>query len=601
MGMLNKFIRFILIMLIVGIFSACTGNDGNQSAYYLVDPRFSELYDRLQGDEILGPPISNKKYVAGSNLEKQYFEGAVLVYDPDNSPRYYLDPVGIDAGFSDLPNNDPENPAVRYINGYIIPPEFSRFYDEMGGERWVGLPLTRARLNPEKKTIEQYFETMGFFRFEDDPPGTVYLMPYGLWKCAGECAKYPGVENAGISRSTGEEIQSPFGEAISRFGVQFTGDALSTAFRAGDGNIEQIFHNVVLYEDSTNPLGVSLRPVSALLDLNRDPYQVHQKDSTEYFREIEPGSGFYIPVYFMDFIDRYFGFEISGEPVSRHEEIREGVRQQCFENYCLLHDALAEPGQQVRVKPLGQKYKDSFYQTTKKPAIETQRQRDIQLDIWEQSPQISSQENQQIGACIHESGSPLEYAQAVLTVTTENQGVITYPFSPTDSGGCSFLELDPIQAQNGTTIDYQVCFQGIDGQEYCKKDSYLIWGNTDKALTAVPAEEEPAAPTEVVEFVVDTWELFPQISSSEHQEVGACVHKNNTPQENMDSQLILESPKAGVITYQSSPTDGGGCSFFKLNPVDAKNGETIPYQVCFMNKYGEQYCKRDSFLIWGNP
>jgi len=599
--MSNKFIRLILIILVVGLFSACTGNADNQSAYYLVDPRFSELYDRLQGDEILGPPISNKKYVAGSNLEKQYFEGAVLVYDPDNSPRYYLDPVGIDAGFSDLPNNDPENPAVRYINGYIIPPEFSRFFDEMGGERWVGLPLTRARLNPERNTIEQYFETMGFFRFEDDPPGIVHLMPYGLWKCAGECAKYPGLENAGISRSASEDIQSPFGEVISRFGTQFTGDALSTAFRAGDGNIEQIFHNVVLYEDSTNPLGVSLRPVSALLNLDRDPYQVYQKDSTEYFREIEPSNGFYIPAYFMDFIDRYFGFEISGEPISRHEEIREGVMQQCFENYCLLYDALAEPGQQVRVQPLGQKYKDSFYQTTKKPAIQAQIQRDIQLDIWEQFPQLSSQENQQIGACIHESGSPLENARAVLTVTTENQGIITYPFSPTDSGGCSFLELDPILAQNGTTIDYQVCFQGIGDQEYCKKDSYLIWGNTDKVLTAVPAEEEPVAPVGVVEVVIDTWELFPQISSSEHQEVGACVHKNNNPQENMDSQLILESPSAGVITYQSSPTDRGGCSFFKLNPVDAKNGETIPYQVCFLNKYGEQFCKRDSFLIWGNP
>jgi len=599
--MSNKFIRLILIILVVGLLSACTGNADNQSAYYLVDPRFSELYDRLQGDEILGPPISNKKYVAGSNLEKQYFDGAVLVYDPDNSPRYYLDPVGIDAGFSDLPNNDPENPAVRYINGYIIPPEFSRFFDEMGGERWVGLPLTRARLNPERNTIEQYFETMGFFRFEDDPPGIVHLMPYGLWKCAGECAKYPGLENAGISRSASEDIQSPFGEVISRFGTQFTGDALSTAFRAGDGNIEQIFHNVVLYEDSTNPLGVSLRPVSALLNLDRDPYQVYQKDSTEYFREIEPSNGFYIPAYFMDFIDRYFGFEISGEPISRHEEIREGVMQQCFENYCLLYDALAEPGQQVRVQPLGQKYKDSFYQTTKKPAIQAQIQRDIQLDIWEQFPQLSSQENQQIGACIHESGSPLENARAVLTVTTENQGIITYPFSPTDSGGCSFLELDPILAQNGTTIDYQVCFQGIGDQEYCKKDSYLIWGNTDKVLTAVPAEEEPVAPVGVVEVVIDTWELFPQISSSEHQEVGACVHKNNNPQENMDSQLILESPSAGVITYQSSPTDRGGCSFFKLNPVDAKNGETIPYQVCFLNKYGEQFCKRDSFLIWGNP
>jgi hypothetical protein len=56
-----------------------------------------------------------------------------------------------------------------------------------------------------------------------------------------------------------------------------------------------------------------------------------------------------------------------------------------------------------------------------------------------------------------------------------------------------------------------------------------------------------------------------------------------------------------VISYQSSPTDQGGCAFFKLDPVNANNGETIPYQVCFTNKYGEKFCERDSFLIWGNP
>jgi hypothetical protein len=138
-------------------------------------------------------------------------------------------------------------------------------------------------------------------------------------------------------------------------------------------------------------------------------------------------------------------------------------------------------------------------------------------------------------------------------------------------------------------------------QQYCKKDSFLIWGNTDEVLTAVPTLQEQTAQTIPVEFVVDTWELFPQISSTENQEVGACIHKDNYPQENFDSQLILDSSSAGVITYQGTASDGGGCSFFKLDPVDAKNGETIPYQVCFINKYGEQFCKRDSFLIWGNP
>ncbi len=597
----TKYFRLVLIILIVGVLSACSGTVRNQSAYYLIDPRFSELYERLQGEEVLGPPISNKKYVAGSNQEKQYFEGAVLVYDPDNSPRYYLDPVGIDAGFSDLPNNDPENPAVRYINGFIIPLEFSRFYEELGGERWVGLPLTRARLNPEKNTIEQYFENLGFFRFEDDPPGIVHLMPYGLWKCAGECSRYPGLENAGVSHSTGESIPSPFGEAIARLGTQFTGDAISAAFRSKDGRIEQIFQNVILVEDSSSPLGASLRPASSLLAIDQDVYQSKQENSPDYFREIESGSGFYIPTYFLDFINRYFGFEVSGEPISSQKEIREGVHQQCFENYCLLYDALADPGGQVRVLPLGQKYKDSYYQKAHQPEIETQRKRNIQLDIWEQFPQISSLENQQIGACIHDSGSPLENAQAVLTLTTLNERMLTYTFAPTDTGGCSFLELEPIQAQNGTPVDYQVCFQGIGGQDYCKKDSYLIWGNTDKVLTAVPTQDEPVDTSNTEEYLVDTWELSPQISSSEIQEIGACIHRDNIPQENMVSKLFVETPNSGVITYQGSSTDGGGCSFFMIEPVDAKNGETIPYQVCFTNLYGENTCKRDSFLIWGNP
>ena len=253
----------------------------------------------------------------------------------------------------------PENPGVRYLNGFIIPADFAQFYDQLGGERWVGLPLTRARLNPDKNRIEQYFENMGFFRFEDDPPGAVYLMPYGLWKCAGECAQYPGVQNAGISTSVLEEVESPFGEAIARFGTQFTGKKLSGAYRAEDGNIEQIFQNVVLYQDLSTPMGVSLRPVSSLLEQSDDVYQLISDQSEGYFRELEEGLGYYIPTYFMEFIDRYFGFEISGEPISPLKELREGVFQQCFENYCLLFDAKASSGQQVHLVPQGQKYKDA--------------------------------------------------------------------------------------------------------------------------------------------------------------------------------------------------------------------------------------------------
>ena len=599
--MSKKLIYILFFVLLAGLISACAGMETGSAGYYLVDPRFSDLYERLQGENTLGPPISNKKYIAGSNQEKQYFEGVVMVFDPDNSPRYSLEPVGIDAGFSDLPNNDPENPGVRYMNGYIIPADFAQFYDQLGGERWVGLPLTRARFNPENNRIEQYFENMGFFRFEADPPGAVHLMPYGLWKCAGECSQYPGVQNAGISASTVEAVESPFGEAISRLGTQFTGKKLSSAYRGDDGRIEQIFQNVVLYQDGSTPLGVSLRPISSLLTADAEVYQGKNDQSEGYFREQEQGAGFYIPTYFMEFIDRYYGFEISGEPISALEGIREGVFQQCFENYCLLYDEKAKSGEQVRILPQGQKYKEAFHSNAQNPAETLPQERQIQLDIWEQMPQISSQENQQIGACIHENGLPLVNAAAVVQIRIQDQSSRTYRFTPTDSGGCSFLELDSIQAPNGTTVDYQVCFEGLGNGDFCKKDSFLVWGNTEKELAATPDEVQEEHQIKDPQLSFEVWELYPQLSSFDSQEIGACAHLDGQAQENLDTQLILQTPSEGAITYQGGRTDPGGCAFFKLDPVDANNGETIPYQVCVVDPTGERECKQDSFLIWGNP
>lgn len=600
---MSRKLRYLsLIILFAGVISACSSTGGRSGGYYLVDPRFSDLYAHLQGEQVLGPPISSLRYLAGTKVEKQYFEGAVLVFDPDQSPRFYLEAVGLDAGFSDLPDNDPGQPGVRYLNGFIIPAEFSQFYDRLGGERWVGLPLTRARLNPEKNRIEQYFENMGFFRFEDDPPGTVYLMPYGLWKCAGECSQYPGVQNGSISSAKLEEVQSPFGEAISRFGTQFTGQTVTGAYVAEDGRVEQVFQNVVLVEDQASPLGVSLRPISALLEQNAGQLQSREDSGEGYFREIQAGGGFFIPSYFMDYIDRYFGFEISGEPISVLKEIRAGVFEQCFENYCLLYDAKADPDQQVRIVPQGQKYKDAYYANAGAPQSEPiAAERHIQLDIWEQMPQISSQEEQQIGACIHDEDLPLVNARAVLRVTAGG-GTSSMPFEPTDAGGCAFLTLDPIQAANGTAVDYEVCFQGIGDQEYCKKDSYLIWGNTESQLVATaqePSGEDPLAAAPAL--ALDIWELHPQLSSADSQEIGACAHQDGQPLAALEARLLVETPQQGVVSYQGVSTDEGGCTFFQMEPINAKNGETIPYQVCFINAHGEQFCERDSFLIWGNP
>ncbi len=597
--MVKNWIIALILILSVGLISACSSMDQNHAGYYLVDPRFSDLYEKLQGDRTLGPPISNKKYVAGSNQEKQYFEGVVMIYDPDQSPHYYLSPVGVVAGFSDLPNSIPENPNVRYQNGFIIPLEFSQFYDSMGGERWVGQPLTRARFNPEKNRVEQYFENMGFFRFEGDPEGVIHLMPYGLWTCAKECSEYPGTQNGSIRSSSIEEIPSPFGEAIARFGTSFTGQAVSSAFQTPDGSVEQIFQNVVLYQDADSPIGVALRPISSLLSKGDGDLQAYQENSQEYFREVADGLGYYIPGYFMDFINQYYGFEVSGEPISRLAEIRGGVFNQCFENYCLLFDAGAVPDQAVRILPQGQKYKEEFQKEVTASSEEPRIVQDIQLDVWEQLPQISSAERQQIGACIHNGPAPLVNLSAAIQINAKGSAPSSYLFGPTDSGGCAFIELDPVLAENGTTVDYEVCFSGLNDQQFCQRDSFLIWGNTDLQ----PAKEAPSVEVSAAsdEVTLDLWELHPQLSSTESQEVGACYHFNHQPQSGLATQLFLETPEGGVLKYDGPATDPGGCAFFRLDPVNANNGETIAYQVCFTDRNGLQTCQKDSFLIWGNP
>ncbi|MFO8037400.1 MAG: hypothetical protein R6U57_12320 [Anaerolineales bacterium] len=597
--MLRRFLNIISLAIIILSFAACSLEKAQQATYYVVDPRFKDLYQQLKGDEVLGQPISNKKFVAGTNIEKQYFEAAVMVYDPDSSPRYYLEPVGLEAGFSDLPNADPENPNVKYVNGYIIPMEFAKLYEELGAARWVGLPLTRARKNPEKGIIEQYFENMGFFRFEDDPPGVVRLLPYGLWKCAGECSQYPTVENASLVRSSPTLVDSPFKDVIARLGSTFTGSSLTEAYRAEDGHLEQIFTNVVIYQDPDSALGVALRPIAEVLGIEKDPLESKATKTDMYFRELEDGKGFYIPSYFVDFVSRYSGFELSGEPITQLREIRNGVFRQCFQNYCLRYDSAGKEGERISLVPLGQKYKGQVTQRLPVQSAEADQARDIVLDVWEQSPQVSSSEHQQIGACIHEGDTPLTSIQVELNLMVPQENIQTYQLPPTDDGGCSFYELDPIQAQNGTTVDYQVCFLGINDSEQCKRDSFLIWGNESP-----PDEVQPtntAVNNDERNIILDVWELNPQIPSSESQEIGACIHKGDQPLKGLDAELKVGTPQNGVIFYQTSPTDDGGCSFFRMDPITAKNGSTIPYQVCFTNQEGEKMCKRDSFLIWGNP
>ena len=131
----NKMVKWLIIFLLsLMLFAACTDEQKPAVDHY-VAPRFREIYRQLYWDgvPILGEPISNLILVPGSEIEKQYFDNGVLIYNPEISPHFYLE-----------------------------------------------------ALDAYKRILEQHLEDFGLYRYEDDPPDTIHFISYGVQKYASE-------------------------------------------------------------------------------------------------------------------------------------------------------------------------------------------------------------------------------------------------------------------------------------------------------------------------------------------------------------------------------------------------------------------------------
>ncbi len=161
---------------------------GFQNEYYL-DPIFRSFYLFLGGEGVLGKVISDAKIVDGVTL--QYTENCLMVFDlsqPETS-RFQLSPLGRQLGFG-WKDGDPATVGVP----------FRELYDHLGGQGFVGKPITGMFYNQEKNRYEQYFENLGFYLGEDSGM-VVHLLPYGAWMCGYDC-RVEGLSNAIVSMPT---------------------------------------------------------------------------------------------------------------------------------------------------------------------------------------------------------------------------------------------------------------------------------------------------------------------------------------------------------------------------------------------------------------
>lgn len=436
---------------------------------YPIDPIFADFYQALGGEDILGPAISPAQ--RADNQTRQYTESSLMLYNPlaPASTQFKLSPLGVTLGVEEssllgLPSND-----GRMINGHMVSGEFLQAYEQLGGARFVGRPISEVVHNTEKQRLEQYFENLGFYRL--DGKQKVYLIPYGAYACNRNCRDQVPV--AGIP---GKQTMLPdsFVKKALELGLEFVGKPLTGLHIARDGKQEVIFENLVLAADIDTQEQVVVRPISGTTSMHASDLAYPQESGLSEFFEVENGLGYNVPNYFIEYLGAYGGMQVAGNPISEVFSPEPGIYWQCFTNLCLQFDLNTDGDQRLRPVPLGKEYKSEQVDQVRDFKA-SQSLEDIDIKVWESNTFVSSTGAQEIHTAIFQDGVPLPNFELLLIATMPDGSQRKAYFQPSDQDGTSAIQLAPINAPNGTLIAYQVCLFGLDGEQTCVGDNYLIW------------------------------------------------------------------------------------------------------------------------------
>lgn len=460
----KKIFYFIISFVLILVVTGC--EEPVESTRNKVDPTFREFYESLGGEPILGPAISIMYEERGKNL--QFTTAALMMFDSQalESERFKLVPLGNAMKIADPPL------ARTSPNGHNIYPGFLHLFRQLGGTRITGKPITSVKADPANKRVIQYFENVGFYQLETDPPDTAHLLYYGVWKCAQACSFPSQQESIVIPPTTpGYGIAG----AVDRIDPGLTGFPLSEIYIATDGREEQIFENLVICTDPASPGGIALRPLPQYMGIRPDPSSPAGQDEGK-FIATDGNQGYNVPYHIDEYIERNSGYDFIGKPINNYDQISADLHRQCFENLCLDYRPGQMDGLKIRPMALGIRYKQQ-YVSEPSDEVGTNSFNAVTLTVWERYPVINSAEIQEIHVMVLDSGNPIKNIDLVMAFTMPDGSQQTQYFPPTGQDGKSQLEISPINSSNGTLIVYQVCLANIPDISDCVFDDYLIWGN----------------------------------------------------------------------------------------------------------------------------
>lgn len=514
---LRKYGILLSLIVLASLTSACQDKSPVHNPVlpdsYEVDPVFKEFYEHLGGVQVLGPAIS--PLFVHDDINYQYTVAALMVQDPfaPTGMHYSLAGLGLELGIAEPPVAAPGNDKY-YLNGHIVAEPFIPMFEKLGGERYVGRPITEMHYNPDKERFEQHFEKLGMFLLQGGDEQDVGLQAYGAWKCNVSC-RQPQLGASTVSIVY--RVAEVFAPTVERLGAEFTGSAITGAYRTVEGDTEQVFRNVVLVAVRGDSRQVFLRDVTRRIGMNPEPLAARSGDPQMYFYSTEAGGklGYNVPLRFLDYLSHHGGRGVSGPPIAELKQVGEGLFQQCFTNLCLEETIDADGNSKISPMHLGLTYKlwllkpgneqtpqvqtplpspetalpdpqvldtapleqgnEASEASSPTPESQATSPPEISIQVWENQPWVSSTQSQEIGVSVFADGLPLAGQKPELVIFLPDGARMVYPMQPTDTEGLTEQLIEPIEAPNGTLIVYQACISNSSGGKFCVRKAFLIW------------------------------------------------------------------------------------------------------------------------------
>lgn len=441
-------------------------------------------YKKVGGEEVLGTLISPR--LEDGNYVYQYTVNALL-FSPKglvSEQEVGFVPIGLDLNLPSIASNQ-----LNRSSDFPVYSEFLPLYEKLGRKR-VGAALSGLRYNPRQKRYEQFFEGVGMYRLESDPPGRAKLLAYGAWKCGAACL-YPVPAQAEVIPP--ERVDSRVSDLVGRLGVDLTGFPLLPALAESDGREIVIFENVVVEIPIDGQGEAKLLPLPQKLGILPEGLVANQENEQKVFLSLHGDKGHHIWRSFMSYLDAHGGVELVGLPITEPVEWERGSIRQCFENLCLVEDHQIEGVYRIRPSPLGFEYASLSFpsefggegrlslQSGQQSAtlaaehLSNPANQEITLEILEAKPFVDQQTQQEIGVIVRIGGRLAMDIQPTLHLFFPNGEVSSFEMPPTNEEGKSSFTIPPIQAPNGTLVEYRICIKTPSGVEGCASDDYLIW------------------------------------------------------------------------------------------------------------------------------